>query len=65
MAKIPCVDGRDVAAVAVATLPTPGHFGKKYVVTGSEAISYRQGAAIIGAVVGKPVRGSVIRRRMR
>jgi uncharacterized protein YbjT (DUF2867 family) len=35
------------------------------VVTGSEAISYRQGAAIIGAVVGKPVRGSDIPRRMR
>jgi len=54
--KIPYVDGRDVAAVAVATLTTPGHFGKKYVLTGSEAMSYRQAAEIIGAVIGKPVR---------
>ena len=54
--KIPFVDGRDVAAVAVATLTTPGHFGKKYVLTGSEAMSYRQAAEIIGAVIGKPVR---------
>ena len=54
--KIPYVDGRDVAAVAFATLTQPGHLGKKYVVTGSEAISYRQAAEIIGAVIGKPVR---------
>ena len=54
--KIPYVDGRDVAAVAVATLTTPGHVGKKYVLTGSEAMSYRQAAEIIGAVIGKPVR---------
>ena len=54
--KIPYVDGREVAAVAVATLTTPGHFGKKYVLTGSEAMSYRQAAEIIGAVIGKPVR---------
>ena len=54
--KIPYVDGRDVAAVAFVTLTQPGHLGKKYVVTGSEAISYRQAAEIIGAVIGKPVR---------
>jgi uncharacterized protein YbjT (DUF2867 family) len=54
--KIPYVDGRDVAPVAVATLTTPGHFGKKYVLTGSEAISYRQAAEIIGTEIGKPVR---------
>ena len=54
--KIPYVDARDVAAVAFATLTQPGHLGKKYVVTGSEAISYRQAAEIIGAAIGKPVR---------
>jgi len=54
--KIPYVDGRDVAAVAFVTLTQPGHLGKKYVVTGSEAISYRQAAEIIGAAIGKPVR---------
>ena len=54
--KIPYIDGRDVAAVAFATLTQPGHLGKKYVVTGSEAISYRQASEIIGAAIGKPVR---------
>ena len=54
--KIPYVDGRDVGAVAAATLTTPGHSGKKYVLTGSEAMSYRQAAEIIAAVIGKPVR---------
>jgi len=54
--KIPYVDGRDVGAVAAVTLTTPGHAGKKYVLTGSEAISYRQAAEIIGKVIGKPVR---------
>jgi len=54
--RIPYVDGRDVGAVAAVTLTTAGHAGKKYVLTGSEAISYRQAANIIGAVIGKPVR---------
>jgi uncharacterized protein YbjT (DUF2867 family) len=54
--KIPYVDGRDVGAVAVVTLTTPGHVGKKYVLTGSEAMSYRQAAEIIATVIGKPVR---------
>ena len=54
--KIPYVDGRDVGAVAVVTLTTPGHVGKKYVLTGSEAVSYRQAAEIIATVIGKPVR---------
>jgi uncharacterized protein YbjT (DUF2867 family) len=40
--RIPFVDTRDIAAVAVVTLTQPGHTGKKYVVTGSEALSYRQ-----------------------
>ncbi|HXF28797.1 MAG TPA: NAD(P)H-binding protein, partial [Chlamydiales bacterium] len=40
--KIPYVDARDIAAVAAVTLSKPGHVGKTYVVTGSEALSYRQ-----------------------
>ena len=47
--KIPYIDSRDVAAVAFVTLTQPGHLGKQYVLTGSEAISYRQAAEIIGA----------------
>ena len=54
--KIPYIDASDVAAVAFVTLTQPGHLGKKYVLTGSEAISYRQAAEIIGAVIGKEVR---------
>ena len=55
--KIPYVDGRDIAAVAAVILAAPEHHrGKIYVLTGSEAISYRQAAAIISAVIGKPVR---------
>jgi len=55
--KIPYVDGRDVAAVAAVTLSAPEHHhGRKYVLTGSEAMSYRQAAEIIGAAIGKPVR---------
>jgi uncharacterized protein YbjT (DUF2867 family) len=54
--RIPYVDGRDVGAVAAVTLTTPGHAGKTYVLTGSEAMSYRQAAEIIAAVIGKPVR---------
>src|SRR4029453_918248 len=54
--KIPYTDPRDIAAVAFVTLTQPGHLGKKYVLTGGEAISYRQAAEIIGATIGKPVR---------
>ena len=54
--KIPYVDARDVAAVAFVTLTQPGHHGKTYVVTGSEAMSYRQASEIIGAVIGKKLR---------
>jgi uncharacterized protein YbjT (DUF2867 family) len=54
--KIPYIDANDIAAVAFVTLTQPGHVGKKYVLTGSEAISYRQAAEIIGDVIGKTVR---------
>ncbi len=54
--KIPYIDARDVASVAFVTLTQPEHLGKKYVLTGSEAISYGQAAEIIGAVIGKKVR---------
>ena len=54
--KIPYIDPRDVAAVAFVTLTQPGHQDKTYVLTGSEAISYRQAAEIIGGVIGKKLR---------
>jgi uncharacterized protein YbjT (DUF2867 family) len=54
--KIPFIDTRDIAAVAVVTLTQAGHAGKKYVITGSEAISYRQVTEIIGAAICKQLR---------
>jgi len=53
--KIPYVDLCDVAAVALVTLTQLGHLGKTYVVTGSEALSYREAAEIISAEIGKPL----------
>ena len=54
--KIPYIAAKDVAAVAFVTLTQPGHAGQKHVLTGSEAMSYRQAAEIIGGVIGKTVR---------
>jgi uncharacterized protein YbjT (DUF2867 family) len=54
--RIPFVDTRDIAAVAAVTLTEPGHTGKKYVITGSEALSYRQATDILGEAIGRPLR---------
>ena len=54
--KIPYIDPRDVSAVAFVTLTQPGHLGKIYVLTGSEAISYREASEIIGGVIGRKLR---------
>src|SRR5262249_36679057 len=54
--KIPFVDTRDIAAVALVSLTQSGHAGKKYVVTGGEAISYRQATEILSKAIGKPLR---------
>jgi len=54
--KIPYIDARDIAEVAVVTLTKPGHYGKIYVITGSEALSYREATEIISKTIGKPLR---------
>jgi uncharacterized protein YbjT (DUF2867 family) len=54
--KIPFIDTRDIAAVVVVTLTEPGHTGKKYVITGGEALSYRQATGILGEAIGRPLR---------
>lgn len=41
-ARIPMIDTRDIAAVAATVLTQRGHEGKRYTLTGPEAISYRE-----------------------
>lgn len=54
--RIPFVDTRDIAAVAVVTLTEPKHGGKKYVITGGEALSYPQATHILAEAIGRPLR---------
>lgn len=53
--RIPFIDTRDIAAVAAVTLTAPGHEGKKYVLTGPEALSYGDVARIIGDAIGRNI----------
>jgi uncharacterized protein YbjT (DUF2867 family) len=53
--KVPFIDTRDIASVAAVTLTHSGHDGKKYVLTGPEALSYFDVARILSAVVGRPI----------
>lgn len=53
--RIPFVDVRDVAAVAVATLTGPGHFGKTYDLTGPKALSMNDVARELAARTGRVV----------
>jgi uncharacterized protein YbjT (DUF2867 family) len=50
------VDVRDIADVAVAALTGSGHEGRIYEITGPEALSCHDVAAMLTAVLGKPVR---------
>ena len=52
-ARLPFVDVRDIAAVAVKALTEPGHNGKAYILTGPEALSHAEVAAILSAATGK------------
>jgi uncharacterized protein YbjT (DUF2867 family) len=52
-ARLPFVDVRDIAAVAVKALTEPGHNGRAYVLTGPEALSHAEVAAILPAATGK------------
>ncbi len=53
--KMPLVDVRDVAAVAVKALTESGHEGKIYDVTGPEAFDFYQMAATLERALGFPV----------
>ena len=54
-AQIPMIDTRDIAAAAAAVLTEPGHEGKRYTLTGPQPISYREAAAVLAEVLGKPL----------
>jgi uncharacterized protein YbjT (DUF2867 family) len=53
--RISYIDGRDVAAVAVAALTRPGHGGKAYDLTGQEALKHSEIAAVISAAAQRTV----------
>lgn len=50
------IDPRDIAAVAVKALTTPGHEGKIYELTGPELLSYAEVVQKIADVTGKPLK---------
>jgi uncharacterized protein YbjT (DUF2867 family) len=54
--RIPFIDTRDIAAVAAVSLTQPNHTGQKYVITGSEALSYGQATDILANAIGRPLR---------
>ncbi|MFI1735775.1 NAD(P)H-binding protein [Streptomyces acidicola] len=52
---LPVIDPADIAAVAAAALHEEGHAGRTYELTGPEAISPRQQAAVISQSLGENV----------
>jgi uncharacterized protein YbjT (DUF2867 family) len=50
------IDLRDIAAVAVKVLTTPGHEGKIYELTGPELLSFSVVVQKVAAVTGRPLR---------
>ena len=54
--RVPFIDTRDIAAVAAEVLLHPDeHAGRKYVLTGPEAVSYHEVAAALSDATGRPV----------
>ena len=56
IAKAVFIDTRDIAAVAAKALTEPGHTGKEYELSGPEALSYSEVAAIMSEVSGRQIR---------
>jgi uncharacterized protein YbjT (DUF2867 family) len=54
-ASISHIDARDIARVAAGVLTTSGHDGRAYDLSGPQALSYAEAAAILTRVLGKPV----------
>jgi uncharacterized protein YbjT (DUF2867 family) len=53
--KTSFIDVRDIAAVAAKALTEPGHTGRAYPLTGSEALDYYQVAAMLSEALGRPI----------
>jgi uncharacterized protein YbjT (DUF2867 family) len=53
--RVAMIDARDIAAVAVAALTTPGHEGKTYTLTGPEALSFDDVARNLSQQSGKQI----------
>jgi uncharacterized protein YbjT (DUF2867 family) len=54
--RVAMIDARDIAAVAVAALTTPGHEGKIYTLTGPEALTFDDVASKLSQQSGKQIR---------
>jgi (4-alkanoyl-5-oxo-2,5-dihydrofuran-3-yl)methyl phosphate reductase len=50
------IDPRDIAALAVAALTTPGHEGRTYRISGPAALTAERRVEIIAEAVGRPLR---------
>ncbi|MBZ7920866.1 SDR family oxidoreductase [Ensifer adhaerens] len=53
--KTSFIDTRDIAASAVAALTSDAFNGRAFNLTGPEALSYGEAAAIVSRVIGKPI----------
>lgn len=54
--RLPFVDARDIAATAAALLQMDSIISSEHLVTGPEALSYTEAAALISEIMGRPVR---------
>ncbi|WP_162918962.1 NmrA family NAD(P)-binding protein [Taklimakanibacter deserti] len=54
--KVSFVDTRDIAEVAAAALLSPGHAGKHYTLTGTEALTFAEATQAIGQAAGHAMR---------
>jgi uncharacterized protein YbjT (DUF2867 family) len=55
-ARVSCIDARDVGPVAARVLTEPGHEGRAYELSGPEAITYHEAAAILSQTLGRTIR---------
>ncbi|MEX0808408.1 MAG: SDR family oxidoreductase [Dongiaceae bacterium] len=51
--RVPFIDVRDIAAVAVRALTEPGHVGKSYLLNGPELLSHSDVARILSEATGR------------